>query len=111
MNCIYIHKGNTFITHAHVRAQFCELRQWNTKSYRGENVNISFGIKLKQYGNVNGFVSHETERRAGRLMDEKENGTESQTTESKARTKHERWREKKAGNLFGNRNHIRGCIG
>lgn len=44
-------------------------------------------------------------------MDEKDNGTESQTTESKARTKYERWREKKAGNLFGNRNHIRGCIG
>lgn len=43
-----------------------------TTRYRGENVNISFGIKLKQYGNVNGFVSHETEMRAGRLMDEKE---------------------------------------
>lgn len=43
-----------------------------TTRYRGENVNISFGIKLKQYGNVNGFVSHETERRAGRLMEEKE---------------------------------------
>lgn len=43
----------------------------NTTRYRGENVNISFGIKLKQYGNVNGFVPHETERRAGRLMEEK----------------------------------------
>ena len=43
-----------------------------TTRYRGENVNISFGIKLKQYGNVNGIVSHETERRAGRLMEEKE---------------------------------------
>lgn len=43
----------------------------NNTRYRGENVNISFGIKLKQYGNVNGIVSHETERRAGRLMDEK----------------------------------------
>lgn len=43
-----------------------------TTRYRGENVNISFGIKLKQYGNVNGIVSHETERRAGRLMEMKE---------------------------------------
>lgn len=43
-----------------------------TKRYRGENVNITFGIKLKQYGNVNGIVSHETERRAGLLMEEKE---------------------------------------
>lgn len=42
-----------------------------TTRYRGENVNISFGIKLKQYGNVNWIVSHETERRAGRLMEEK----------------------------------------
>lgn len=44
----------------------------NNTRYRGENVNISFGIKLKQYENVNGIVSHETERRAGRLMEEKE---------------------------------------
>lgn len=36
-----------------------------TTRYRGENVNISFGIKLKQYGNVNGVVSHETEEEGG----------------------------------------------
>lgn len=71
MNCIYIHKGDTFITCVCVRAQFCLLMRGITTRYRGENVNISFGIKLKQYGNVNGIVSHETERRAGRLMEEK----------------------------------------
>lgn len=71
MNCIYIHKGDTFITCVRVRAQFCLLMRRITTRYRGENVNISFGIKLKQYGNVNGIVSHETERRAGRLMEEK----------------------------------------
>lgn len=55
-----------------MRAQFCLLMRGITTRYRGENVNTSFGIKLKQYGNVNGIVSHETERRAGRLMEEKE---------------------------------------
>lgn len=72
MNCIYIHKGYTFITCVCVRERFCLLMRLITTRYRGENVNISFGIKLKQYGNVNGIVSHETERRAGRLMEEKE---------------------------------------
>ena len=71
MNCIYIHKGDTFITCVCMCAQFCLLMREITTRYRGENVNISFGIKLKQYGNVNGIVSRGTERRAGQLMDEK----------------------------------------
>lgn len=71
MNCIYIHIDNTFITCVCARAVLFANAGVTTR-YIGENVNISFGIKLKQYGNVNGIVSHGTERRAGRLMEEKE---------------------------------------